>query len=395
MILMCGNPLIGAILIWSLLTISAAWNAAWAGEFLILAGAPAGVIRNNRDLGVAADVIETRTMRLVTAGFNGLGSVPLRDKDLPLSSGDDLRKAVRAAAAQLKPDAGITIIFKGHGTASNNEDLLNGGIQVTPSSNKSSLFLNTILYKEIETILKEELPRSTRIRLVFDSCFSGAVHQISFDLKNVCSASTSDFRTQVYIYPLDKTSPYQRTFWSEFDSAPAGATLSRLHANASENDPVNGERAMLSSEAYVDSVLKTGSYAKTLWSIALDRHPLSTFRMLTSMVGSWPSRSSEALIPDYDCTKATEDARKEQQRIEALAENFQRIARHTVQSSLIAPPYLERASLDGVKVDIRLKLAALAKSLKSAEKIDAFLKVSSEKQRMKYFELLSCESAPL
>jgi hypothetical protein len=162
----------------------------------------------------------------------------------------DLQKIIKNRLHNLKKGEPLKIFINDHGTMPSSEsDPLSSGFFM--SSGRMS-------HKQLQDVLKEVVPIDQKVILVGAHCYSGGIHNIAFNMPNVCSASATDFRTTAI--SVNFTKEYGATFW---DNA-HGHTLSQTQNLTSEMIRSNDYRSQLSSMAYVDHILKTGPYKHQL-----------------------------------------------------------------------------------------------------------------------------------
>lgn len=166
------------------------------------------------------------------------------------SSTADLKNILVKSLKKLKEGEPLKIFINDHGTAPHSEsDELSSGFYM--SSGKIS-------HEEFEDVLKSVIPKNQKVILVGAHCYSGGLHNISFDLPNMCSASASDFRTTAVSGSLLKE--YGETFWNNA----SGHTLSETQNRTTEMIYSNDYRSQISSMAYIDKVLGVGPYKERL-----------------------------------------------------------------------------------------------------------------------------------
>jgi hypothetical protein len=126
----------------------------------------------------------------VASSFGDWSSIP-NAQHFDSSSAEDFSNAVTVAASGLHPGDNLIIDFMGHGKQPDGFDApKSGGVGLNAMS---QLWAGILTYGEIEQVLNA-LP-DLNIFLTGDQCYGGGMHEVSFDLPNVCSTSSSDFRT--------------------------------------------------------------------------------------------------------------------------------------------------------------------------------------------------------
>lgn len=110
------------------------------------------------------------------------------------------------------------------------------------------------------------------VRLVGIQCFSGALHEVSFQNENTCSATSTDF--SVTNLSDERISLYGQGFWyaansATYERSPADldengeVSLLEAHYAGMVEDTNNEGRGQTSSMAFIDKVLKQGAYDPT------------------------------------------------------------------------------------------------------------------------------------
>jgi hypothetical protein len=161
---------------------------------------------------------------------------------------EDLRQTVQEGEL-------VHIVFLAHGQYNSNPELAWVGM--------GSLGLN---YIELRTLLLDYL-KHARIVISGISCYGGGVHTIASYLNNVASSSASpaDLSTDMINLNIYKEGPFYLRFWDEISSPKfypeRRSNLFLAHLYGTLGDRINN-KALLSSESYLDSVLELGSYSR-------------------------------------------------------------------------------------------------------------------------------------
>jgi len=394
--------------------------AAKAATIVFLQGAPTG-LGQNQDFEFARDLAKETGSAFVSAGWNGTSPATGAALDSSLRSEEDFRATIRRAVKSAEDSGSPSLLLSihSHGAPPVSDDLLNGGVALYPASadwlpKAASHFSamvgkkNELSYKEMEKIIGEEVPAKLRVKIEMDSCFGGSVHQLAFDAANVCSSSVTDSETTSMQNPDSKYSTFDHAFLTRLRDAPHSATLYEMHSAAMDADRNNGRRALLSSEAYIDSALGEGSFAK-------------------GILPKYASENSIGMIAPFlgaEKRFASPDWREAACRSDSLVAEFVGVSELVVTVNQV----LERTALGEVPEPLRLAMYGDLKSFESqlaaglpsistagsqeresvknllrekrellqrAERVAQFLRTATPPQKEKYLSLLRCETEPL
>lgn len=186
---------------------------------------------------------------------------------LPADSGAQMGMAFSFFGSARNPEkfsSAISLVFiNDHGGASSLQD---GPIASTIVLGNGELWSGAELSKQI----KQSLLNQKYVRLVGIQCYSGGLHEISFENENTCSASNTDFASVSNSDP--KISAYGKGFWEEIRNprldldGDGKVNLMEAHFAGALSDTLNEGKGQTSSMAYVDKVLAHGPYRYSLFN---------------------------------------------------------------------------------------------------------------------------------
>ncbi|OQW47228.1 MAG: hypothetical protein A4S09_15660 [Proteobacteria bacterium SG_bin7] len=186
-------------------------------------------------------------------------------RTFPTTSKEDVEALLRASTKDLKPGENVTIFINNHGGSPNSlKDPKSAAVLLYKDPLNILTRTPKITHTELEGLIQKYVPKSTKVNLVGIHCFSGALHHISFSGPNICSSSSTDFKSRTNT--PEETNAYGRGFWNElenknFDLNKDGKTsLYEAHLSALSHDPYNNGKGELSSITFVSSVLGEGEY---------------------------------------------------------------------------------------------------------------------------------------
>ena len=161
-----------------------------------------------------------------------------------------LREVLDAIGGRSKAGDTILIHLDGHG----NLGSVANPVRNTISFNDDE---DDMGYDELEKLIAELLP-GRRVMILNLLCYGGGNHQLAFRQQDVCAAVGTNYR-------FSKSNPSEGDqfiagFYRALKEVP-NATFSAAYWQARLDDPHNADHAAISSEAYLDSVLKQGDYA--------------------------------------------------------------------------------------------------------------------------------------
>jgi len=403
---------------------------------------------NHKSFGESSKVAYTASKEmslntLVAYADGHLADLPSSDVVPATGLKDTVTAMTRQAFDLSKRGGGTMLVYIGnHGLPPmKKDDYLGGGAVLYTKSNKGDP--QVISHRQFSQLFSQ-YPRNVRILLVGNYCFDGGLHEISFANENVCSVSSTDWRT-VSLLPADKPTSFTETFWQE---ARAHKTLEQAGQEAIESHAENGMRGQVSSLAFVDKVLKTGSYDPSNaaswvslfdWKFKLgtgkmeNKPTMGKFYNLDEMTKDClqkvrPESKVETLtaqlheilnqlepsevIPDHlpeqnknRYQRAIADWRKNRQeylsRIRLLQLEYSKKKREDDSRSFFGQIWNLRASLQweldfNARAEKKLKdYFKTVKILEEAAKIERFFKQATPEQKATFARLLKCEAQSL
>jgi len=212
---------------------------------------------------LAWDTEVARGVKPIVVAVNGDWDFAKGGQVFPAHSTQDVENAIKLAVSKLKSGESLTLFVNDHGSSPNSVN--------EPLSSEIVLYGGTVTklppqlsHSDLMNLIKKYVPQENNVKLVGVHCFSGGLHSIAFNLPNVCSAASTDFRTPTKT--TGEINLYGKGFWNEVRSKTINLTgngktnLYEAHLAGTMMDTENEGRGELSSMAYVDSVLGYGAY---------------------------------------------------------------------------------------------------------------------------------------
>lgn len=203
----------------------------------------------------------------------GNGEFDFTNKDdqvFPARTEEDVEKAIQALGKQMKPGDTLNLFGLDHGGwATDPKDPLTASIVLDPgrlSTNVSFLLGGKLPFNRLLAFLKTSLPAEAPVRMISVMCFGGGIHHVSQALSHGCSASQTDYQTvattglgEEYLESFLKRGFSTNGPWG-LHVVPS-ASLYEAHLAGILKDDANSNQS-LSSEDYVDQILKEGLYSE-------------------------------------------------------------------------------------------------------------------------------------
>ena len=169
--------------------------------------------------------------------------------------------AIQKAVKDLPPGEVLKIFISDHGFEPSSES--------KPKSSGLYMSRAKVTHQDLNELIRDNVPQDRKVILVGAYCYSGGLHNISFENSNVCSAAVTDFRTPAAGGNWFTGIPtYGNNFWKSAlklrKASGSKPALYESHVEASRDDFLNDWRGDLSSFAYVDQVLNQGPYQEKL-----------------------------------------------------------------------------------------------------------------------------------
>jgi len=184
------------------------------------------------------------------------------ERSFPAFTMEDLESAFALLASGLEPGDPVDIHISDHGDwAPEGEPAWNGSfILYHPSVDQPWL---QVSHQAFMDLIRRHIPVANPVRLTGSYCFSGGIHQVAFELPHVVCSTLTDLRS-VSIRREGPAFTYTNAVWGTFQVSRRNTprTLYHAHWEAMTGERMNEGRGSLSSMAYVDSVLKRGSYSE-------------------------------------------------------------------------------------------------------------------------------------
>jgi hypothetical protein len=294
----------------------------------------------------------------------------------PATSKEEVINVLKTAGSRLKAGETLLLFIDDHGdTAESEKDPASAKI-VLRSTNVFTA-PPKISVREFGDILDATIPRSARIKIVADFCYSGGLHQLAFNHDNIATAVVTDFRTVATI-----KAPYVEGFWREI-AADAKTSLIEAHLAGLLNDQGNAGRGVISSIAYVQSLMKQGPYKEVddqnWFRQTVLRHPSKGPVRLSDI-----SPNSPAEAPQY-VRLLTSVRNRLHERSSQVTVYDQALRDWNAHGS----QYLARAK-SGQRNDL-LPLENLRRLAEDGDMILEFLRTASRAQADKFIDLLGLE----
>jgi len=298
---------------------------------------------------------------LFAAATGDWNFAPLSEQ-LPATSTADVEAQIKTAASRLQPEDTLTIYLNDHGDAPTSAtDAISGSVVLY--GRDLSLFPPELKDTELLQMIAQDVPEGTPVKIVAQLCYSGGLNEIAFALPNVCSATSTDFRSMGYV----KTQ-YSHGFWAQ---ASQGKSLLESHFAGLLADTYNQKRGQTSSMAYVDKVLHEGPYNPS----DEDRGVFGWVQRTMQLGGVWPTRGLKNPGVSLAETDMLAEVASSQIQMEGLPDSVM--------------PILERMISPSEQRQTRVRL------LQFLEKIRRFMSVATPEQEETLDRLLECEAQPL
>lgn len=120
-------------------------------------------------------------------------------------------------------------------------------------------------YERLKTLIRDQVPPGRKVKIIANSDFSGAAHQIAFETENVCVIARTDQRSLLVDRRHSHNYPSQA--WKALASKDRevdgrrGISLIEGHLGGLGHDPWNMGRTQSSAFAYVDFMTRQGAFA--------------------------------------------------------------------------------------------------------------------------------------
>lgn len=172
--------------------------------------------------------------------------------DSPASGLDDIERSITDLKSQ--GNSSILIYLTSHGgPPASKHDLETG---------KFMLWDNEYKYSELRDFIAKY--PELKFKIANGACFSGAIHSISRDLPNVCTAATAPYFNPTAIGDLYEEH-FDRAFWKKMENSDVSFAEASLEGFR-EAEVANPNQGRLSSFDFVEYTLQKGIYEKK-WSL--------------------------------------------------------------------------------------------------------------------------------